>query len=101
MQNPNRRHARKLRIERLEDRSMMTAEGQAYNFDRIVDTSDLFGTISGSIGWGDGTNSGATIQSAPTIGPIKFRFDYSLDTAGFFGCQSPGHLANRRRLGFK
>jgi len=63
---------------------MMTAEGQAYNLDRTIDTSDLFGTISGTIAWRDGTNSAATIQSAPTIGPIKFRFDYSLDTAGFF-----------------
>jgi hypothetical protein len=62
----------------------MTAEGQSLAFDRAFDVSDLFGTVSGSIAWGDGTGSAATIQDAPATGPIKFRFDYSLDTSGFF-----------------
>lgn len=63
---------------------MLTAEGQSFSVDRSIDVSDLSGAVTGSIAWGDGTTSAATVQNSPSAGPIKFRFDYSLDTSGFF-----------------
>ncbi len=81
-----KRHPKKRRfaIEKLESRWTMTAEGQSFNLDRTLDTSDLFGAITGTIAWGDGSGSSATIQNPPVAGPIKIRFDYSLDNSGFF-----------------
>jgi hypothetical protein len=84
MDRKRRLGKRKLALERLESRSMMTVEGQSFDLDRTLDTSDLFGAISGTIAWGDGSGSSATIQNPPVAGPIKFRFDYSLDNSGFF-----------------
>ena len=75
---------RRLGFQLLESRELLTAEGQSYLLDRTLDVSDLFGTVTGSIAWGDGTSSSATIQSPPVAGPIKFRFDYTLDNSGFF-----------------
>jgi hypothetical protein len=75
---------RNLGFERLESRALLTAEGQAYAFDQTLDVSDLYGTVTGAIAWGDGTASSATIQNPPATGSIRFRFDYSLDTTGFF-----------------
>lgn len=75
---------RHLCFESLETRALMTVEGQSYGLDLNVDVSDLYGEISGKIAWGDSTESTATVQNAPVSGPIKFRFDYSLDSSGFF-----------------
>ena len=76
--------SRGLGFETLESRALMTAEGQAFAVDQTLDVSDLFGAISGTIAWGDGTANAATLQSPPVSGPIRFRLDYSLDTSGFF-----------------
>ncbi|MFM9064962.1 MAG: hypothetical protein ACKOOI_18270, partial [Pirellula sp.] len=75
---------RKFAIEQLESRWAMTAEGQSFDLERTLDTSDLFCAITGTIAWGDGSGSSASIQNPPVAGPIKIRFDYSLDNSGFF-----------------
>lgn len=75
---------RRLRLESLESRRLLIAEGQTFPIDQTLDTSDFLGTLSASIQWGDGTTTAATIQNPPTVGALKVRIDYSLDTSGFF-----------------
>jgi len=75
---------RSLVLETLEIRRAMTVEGQSFAVDQVLDTSDLLGTLSASIQWGDGTTSAATLQNAPAVGNLKVKIDYSLDTNGFF-----------------
>ena len=79
-----RKPLRKLLIEPLENRALLTAEGQSFALDRTVDCSDLATDISAMVNWGDGTTSPGTIQSAPLPGALKFRIDYSMDSSGFF-----------------
>jgi PKD repeat protein len=69
----------------------MTAEAQTYNLDQSFDVSELIGDVTGTIQWGDGTSSPATIASKPAAGPLRVRIDYSLDTNNFF-------QANERRV---
>lgn len=71
-------------MESLDPRLAMTAEGQTYALDQTLDVSELAGDISGTIQWGDGTSSTATIASKPAAGPLKVRIDYRYDTTGFF-----------------
>ncbi len=78
---------RSLRIERLTERFALTAEGQSFALNQTIDTSAIGGAISGSILWGDGTSSAATIGAAPTAGPLSIRLDYSMDSSGFFASQ--------------
>ncbi len=67
---------------------MMTAEGQSFAINQVVDTSGLGGAISGTVQWGDGTSSVASISAGPVAGPLKVRFDYSLDSNAFFASQT-------------
>lgn len=80
------------RFEALESRHMLTAEGSPFNFNSNFDTSGLGGTISSQIEWGDGTNSAGTVRNAPQDSRLKIRFDYSLDTSGFFDSQQRRNL---------
>ena len=75
---------RSLQFEGLERRYAMTAEGQSYALDLAMPTHELAGTLSGTVQWGDGTSSPAVLQNPPASSSLKFRFDYSLDTSGFF-----------------
>ena len=56
--------SRGLGFETLESRALMTAEGQALAVDQTLDVSDLFGAISGTIAWGDGTATADSAESA-------------------------------------
>jgi|LakMenEpi03Aug12_release.lakeMendotaPanAssembly.Ray.scaffolds.fasta_scaffold01235_26 hypothetical protein len=77
------------RWEKLEDRRMLaTSEGEVFSFQQTIDTSGLLGTLSGTIQWKDGTQSAAAISNAPSAGPLRIRFDYSLDANGFFSSQT-------------
>jgi PKD repeat protein len=85
------RHSKRLRIrnrslgfETCEPRWALAAEGQSHVLDQTVDASEVFGEIAGTIQWGDGTSSAASIVSKPAAGPLKVRLDYSLDTTNFF-----------------
>ena len=85
------RSRRRLMMETLESRLAMTAEGQTFAVDQSLDTSGLLGTITGTIQWGDGTSSAATLLNAPATGTVKIKLDYSYDQSGFFA-------SNDRRL---
>lgn len=78
---------RRLQIERLSERLALSAEGQAFSINQIIDTSPLGGTLSGSISWGDGTTTSAVLGLTPVAGPLSIRFDYTMDAAGFFASQ--------------
>jgi len=71
-------------MEMLENRLTMTAEGQSFAVDQTIDTSDLLGAITGTIQWGDGTSSAATLLNPPATGTVKIKLDYSYDQSGFF-----------------
>jgi hypothetical protein len=75
---------RRLCIESLNPRLAMTAEGQSYTLDQTVDVAELTGDITGTIQWGDGTSSPATIASRPSAGPLRVRIDYQFDATNFF-----------------
>jgi PKD repeat protein len=79
-----RYRTRHLVIETLSPRLAMTVEGQTFALDQSVDISELMGEVSGTVQWGDGTSTPATVASKPTAGPLRARIDYSLDTSGFF-----------------
>ena len=78
------RKLRRLLIERLDPRLAFTAEGQAFAFNQVFETSGLGGTISGNVLWGDGTSSPAIVGASAATGPLSIRFDYSLDANNFF-----------------
>lgn len=63
-------------------------EGEVFSFQQTIDTSGLSGTLSGTIQWKDGSQSAAVISNAPSAGPLSIRFDYSLDSSGFFSIQN-------------
>jgi PKD repeat protein len=75
---------RKLSIESLESRYAMTAEGSVFDFQQSYDTSGLGGAVSGIVEWGDGQSDPLSISNQPGQSSLKFRFDYSLDSSGFF-----------------
>ena len=75
---------RRLCVESLDARLAMTAEGQTYALDQTLDVAELMGNISGTIQWGDGTSSSATIASKPSAGPLRVTIDYRFDATGFF-----------------
>ena len=75
---------RPLQVERLLSRYPLTAEGQAFSFNQSIDTSAIGGAIAGTVLWGDGTSSPASVSASPSPGPLSIRFDYSLDSSGFF-----------------
>lgn len=91
--NRKRNAGKKLRpnrnvlFEALESRFPLTAEAESYLLAQTLDVSAIGGTVTGSITWGDGTSSSATISNAPAASPLKIRFDYSLDTNNFFSSQ--------------
>ncbi|EMI17227.1 hypothetical protein RMSM_05850 [Rhodopirellula maiorica SM1] len=76
--------ARLIRYQTLEDRRLLVGEGDPFEIVRNVDTTGLLGNISAQIRWGDGTQTAATLNSQPATGGLKIRFDYSLDSSGFF-----------------
>ncbi len=80
----SRSTARPIRYQTLEDRRLLVAEGDPFEIVRNVDTTGLLGNISAQVRWGDGTQTAAAVNSQPATGGLKIRFDYSLDTSGFF-----------------
>jgi hypothetical protein len=74
-------------FEQLEERRVLTTEGELLTIERSLDISGTSGSLSGTITWNDGTQSAAQVVSQPSAGPLKIRFDYSLDTSGFFSAQ--------------
>ncbi|QDS87093.1 hypothetical protein EC9_12690 [Rosistilla ulvae] len=76
---------RRLGAERLECRRLLAvAEGTAYEFSTQIDASALVGSVDGSVQWGDGSTSAATVSSINTNGPLTAVIRYDYDTRGFF-----------------
>lgn len=80
-----RRANRRPRLESLELRRMLVAEGAVFNLSAPVDTAGIVGNASALVDWGDGTTSAATITGGNQTGNLRVVFDYSLDTSRFFG----------------
>lgn len=77
--------ARRLKCERLEVRRLLAAEGSPFEFSGLFDAAGVVGNVSAEVRWGDGTTSAPTsISGGATSNQLRIRFDYSLDTSGFF-----------------
>jgi hypothetical protein len=73
-----------LLVEALESRFVLTEEGSVFGLQQFYDTSGLGGMVSGVAEWGDGQSTSLSISNQPVLGSLRFRFDYSLDSSGFF-----------------
>jgi PKD repeat protein len=82
------RKRRGLAFQRLETRRLMVAEGSLFSISQTFDNTGLSGDLSASVRWGDGTQSVAAVQGSSPTSKLKVKFDYSLDSAGFFSAAS-------------
>ena len=78
------RGSRRRRLETLEARRLLAAEGAINNVSANVSTSGLIGDISGVWDWGDGRTTPANVNVNATNNPLNVRIDYSLDSNNFF-----------------
>lgn len=92
--NAWRRERRLTRLESLEIRRLLTAEGAIYEFNKSIDGAGLPGEISAVVSWGDGTTSTPAVIDTKPTSRLRFKFDYSLDSNGFFS----GSNASRREV---
>ncbi|QDV67282.1 hypothetical protein Poly24_09750 [Rosistilla carotiformis] len=60
------------------------AEATPFDFSTSIDASAFVGSVSGSVQWGDGSTSPATVSSVNTNGPLTAVIRYDYDTRGFF-----------------
>ncbi len=91
-----RKRVKLLNFELLESRRLLIAEGDSFAFSNTFDAAGLLGNVSASIRWGDGTTTPATsVVGGNTSGNLKIKFDYSLDSGGFF---SGANLSRRTFL---
>lgn len=63
---------------------MLTAEGSVFTLNQPFDASGLLGNPQATVNWGDGRITSAAVTGGTATGNIRLRFDYSLDTSGFF-----------------
>lgn len=75
---------RRLAFEIFEHRRLLIAEGAVFAINETLDAYGLPGQISATVVWGDGSTGSATVTESDASSQLKFRFDYSLDTNGFF-----------------
>ena len=88
-----RRTRRHLRIQPLESRRLLIAEGNIFSFSGKFEATGIIGDAIASVDWGDGTTSPVgSITGGDQTGDLKIRFDYSLDSQGFFS----GNNSHRR-----
>ena len=80
------RRGRRVLLESLEPRCLLTAEGDLFALSEVVDSSGLSGSLSATVDWGDGATNAGTISASGT-GQLTVRFDYSYDDNGFFDVQ--------------
>ncbi len=79
-----RHRRRRLSLEPLEHRRLLVSEGALYTITELLDASGLPGEISATVFWGDGTSTSASVTDRSVNDKLHFKFDYSLDTRGFF-----------------
>lgn len=86
--------ARRLVVQILERRWVMTAEGAVFPISQTFDTTGMAGTMAATINWGDGTQTTGQIASQPPAQRLSVTFNYSLDTGGFFSSSARRTLLN-------
>lgn len=89
-----RRWRRRLVVQGLECRRVMTAEGAVFPISQTFDTTGMVGTIAASIDWGDGTQTVGEIANPLPSQKLSVKFDYSLDTSNFFASSARRTLLN-------
>lgn len=85
---------RGLGVQVLECRRVMTTEGALFPISQTFDTTGMVGAMSASIQWGDGTQTAGDIANPLPAQKLSVKFDYSLDTSGFFAASSRRALLN-------
>lgn len=89
------RHQRAFgRLERLESRIPLVAEGADVAINQSYGTAGLLGNISAEVRWGDGTTSQNVGSGGAANGRVQFAFDYTYD-GGYF---SGGNQSRRQPL---
>ena len=78
-------------FESLAPRHLLTAEGDVFDLSEVIDAAGLYGNLSASIDWGDGSREGGTISTSGN-GSLTVRLDYSLDGNQFFDTQDKKDL---------
>lgn len=78
MRGPRRR--RSLRIEPLESRRLLAAEGASADLTVSFETMGLHGALATQVDWADGSQSAAEVTS----GRVYATIDYRYDSRGFF-----------------
>ena len=86
---PKKRRARRnpkraFRVEALEQRRLMIAEGSPFELSQTFDTSGVSGNISAEINWGDGQTTVVNNLGSNAAGNINVKYDYSRDFSNFF-----------------
>lgn len=71
-------------MESLEIRRLLVGEGAVFTVNETIDGSGLPGNVTAEIAWGDGSTSPAIANDRNADSKLQFKFDYSLDTGGFF-----------------
>lgn len=79
-----RRRTRPLRIELLETRRLLAAEGSAAGLSIDAETLGLHGELSAHVDWADGSQSSAEVSGGIPNGRVYATIDYRFDTRGFF-----------------
>lgn len=76
-------------------RRLLVAEGDLFQINSTLSAAGLSGDVSAQVRWNDGNVTSAdTVVGGNATGPLRIRFDYSLDTNNFFG----GANQSRRAL---
>mgnify|MGYP003662912816 CR=1 FL=1 len=76
------------RIENLETRRLLVAEGAAFDISQAFDTTGLVGSFTSTIDWGDGTTSQGSVTGHQATGPLTVRFVYANNDTFFSGANS-------------
>jgi PKD repeat protein len=79
-----RSRRRTRRLELLENRRLMIAEGTPESFSVTTDVAGLAGQVSGVWAWGNGQTTPAVVNANAQSGNVKIKIDYSLDSNRFF-----------------
>ncbi|MEM9644199.1 MAG: dockerin type I domain-containing protein [Planctomycetota bacterium] len=76
--------ARRPRLERLESRRLLVAEGTPFEISQVVDLTGLTEDVSATVRGGDGTAFNAPVTGIGQAGDLRIRFDFRYDTTNFF-----------------
>jgi hypothetical protein len=66
----------------------MVAEGTSWTLDRSLETTAVYGDLTATVDWNDGTATNVAVEHQQTLGSLVVDVDYSLDRNGFFNVPS-------------